>query len=301
MKTLQEMIINMPMYDSFSFRLFDEEAKIPTKVSKEAREQLIALFFTDKVDIRCVECGKDYAFNVEHDISKHNKEHSLFMVHLGAGYNYCGFDSESVVKSIITPPILDEGIIHYVFECTMNDNHYQTADFLYEIDNGFVTIRKIGQKPLYSDLKNNHSNEYKKILEKYDSFNDYRSYEQCASRNLLAGACTYLRRIFEKMISVKIKESDLSKEEIKKAAHIEDRIKLVKDKFDKDIQDDLNNSYSLLSKGIHELDNDEIQTFYKLILEVVNVQLESEKEEKERAEKMKKLRSEIDRIAQKNK
>ena len=183
----------------------------------------------------------------------------------------------------------------------MDRHHYQIMTLLFTLSDNIIEIRKIGQKPINIDLKETYSNEYKRILDNYDSFDDYRHYEQSASRNLLAGACTYLRRVLEKMILVKLSNSGKNKEEIAKLKHIEDKIEAVKDQFDDDVRDILTQSYGLLSQGIHELNNDEISEFYKSMLEVINIQLESEKEKLIRDERRKKLRSEINEAVSENK
>ena len=299
MMTLEQIVIDMPIYASFTTTLFSKDiGNVPAELSDSSKKQLHQLFHTKKITIKCVDCKKYYSFDVSHSINKFNsKLKNYAFLNVLNNEIACEIDSSNLLNGDIVVPDDDEGIISYLFKCNMNSSHYQTMDLFYQLKNNVLYIRKIGQKPLNIDLQERHSNEYKTILDSYDSFNDYRNYEQCESRNLLAGACTYLRRIFEKMIYAKLKNSGKTEEEIKALNHIEDKIKEVRDQFDDDIQEVLNQSYGLLSKGIHELSNDEIDTFYKLILEVINIQLESEKESRERDEKRKKLRSEINKAS----
>lgn len=302
-KTLEQIVVNLPIYGAFSFDLFDNHPQEASEyLSNAAKQQLQELFHKKKIDLKCVECEKEYPFDVSHKIQK-----EIFPL---SPYNYldvvsrsftCAIDSADLLKYEVILPEKDEGIIEYAFKCTMNSKHYQTMSLLYTLKDNVVEIRKIGQKPINIDLKETYSNEYKKILESYDAFDDYRHYEQSASRNLLAGACTYLRRVLEKMIHVKLSKTGKSKEELKELKYVEDKIEAVKDQFDDDVQDILTQSYGLLSQGIHELDNNQIEEFYKSMLEVINIQLEAEKEKLECEAKRKKLRSEINEAVAKNK
>ena len=291
MKSLEEMIVDLPIYGHFVFDLLDKEGHL----SASARQQIDVLFNTKKVNIKCVECKKEYPFDIKYEVIKQTYEQKVYGYSGPFGYSSVSIDSLPNIGAII-PPKNDEGIISYVFRCTMDSTHYQTLNLLYTIEEAKMVVRKIGQKPLNTDLMESHSKEYRKILDFYDSFDDYRHYEQCASRNLLAGACTYLRRVLEKMVLRKLKDPSVDSEQSKHAKKFEDKIKLVKHLFDEDLQDILNKSYTLLSKGVHELSDVEIGTFYSLILEVINIQLEAEKEKKERDERRSKLRSEINSI-----
>lgn len=102
------------------------------------------------------------------------------------------------------------------------------------------------------------------------------------------------------MVYVKLSASNIDKARIGGAKHFDEKNLLIKDQFNADVQDILGDSYGLLSKSIHELKNEENEEFYRLILEVINVQLESEKEEADRKEKLKKLRSKNNNVVSKH-
>ena len=303
MKTLRDIIIDLPIYGHFSFKLFDTDSpSFPCEISKYAKDQLYELFFCKKIEIKCVECNADYPFTVDHYIKKYKYNNDLFKIpYSPSSYSFRDLDSEELITKNIIPPSEDEGIIVYTYKCTMNPLHYQTMELLYTLDNNVVTIRKIGQKPINTDLRDSYSNEYKNILKKYNAFDDYRKYEQSESRDLLAGACTYLRRILEKMVNIMIGDNSINDEDRNNAKHFEEKLKLVKNQFDPDIQDVIHESYGLLSKGIHELNNDEIDSFYALMAEVINVQLEYEQEKIHRSNKLKELRKNINKNHEDNK
>lgn len=70
-KKLEEIVTNIPIYGVFSFSLVDvDNVKAPFPLSAEAKEQFHELFFNNKIDIKCVECNKEYPFDVVHVIKK---------------------------------------------------------------------------------------------------------------------------------------------------------------------------------------------------------------------------------------
>lgn len=197
--SLEEIIVELSIYSSFSVKLYDASNEKAKALTEEAKSLFCELFFCDKVDIKCVECDKEHPFDVKHKTRKENyKDVSYICVGIMGNHYSRSIDDSDLITSNIVFPEHDEGIISYLFTCTMEPSHYQTMDLLYVVKSDTIEIRKIGQKPINIVLRDSLSNEYERVLNKYDSFDDYRRYEQSESRNLLAGACTYLRRIFEK-------------------------------------------------------------------------------------------------------
>lgn len=286
-----ENIILMPVYSSFKCLVYSQKDHCLTE---EGIKLLNILFRTEKVHIKCINCKQEYPFDVSNKIEK-----TIFPFN-NYSYNFigdtlCNLNDGGLVKHSPKFPAQDEGYIMFLLRCNMDKDHYYKMFLFYKLNNGLLEIIKAGQLPLSRDLGDSLSTEYKDILDKYDSFEDYRMYEQSKERNLLAGACTYLRRVFEKMILKMIQDPSIDDEKRKKAFHFDEKIKLAKDQFDSDIQDVLEESYDLLSKGVHELSNEDIKDFCSLLEEVINVQLESEREKAERTKKMSELRRNIHR------
>ena len=296
--SLEKIVTDLPIFGSFSIKFFDGDAK-NDNFYNELKECLLILFFTHKIHLKCIECKHHYPFSVSHTITKNGIDGSYCY---GAGWKFSNLDNEEFFRNSIILPKEDEGVIEYTFKCTMSPNrHYQKMYLLYTLNQEGIVFRKIGQKPLNSDLKSKMSNDYKKILEKYDAFDDFRSFEQSESRFLLAGSCTYLRRILEKMVNTMFNSLNLSEEEKNNCKHFDEKLDLVKDQFETGVQSVLDNSYSLLSKGIHELSNKEIESFYLLMLEVICTQLEFENEKEENEAKRKALKQKIDLASSKYK
>lgn len=283
---LSEIVTELPIFGSFSVSFSKDSYE-------ELKKVLANLFYTEKIRIKCVECGEYCPFTVSHSIAKYGAT-GKYKYGANYGWSFNDLDSSELFRYSILFPEFDEGIIEYTFRCSMDSLHYQKMYLLYILSKGTITFRKIGQKPLNVDLKEKMSNEYKNILTKYDSFDDFRYFEQSESRNLLAGSCTYLRRILEKMVNKMFGEYKKTNNVVEEPKHFEDKFSLVKNQFEESIREIVKNSYSLLSKGIHELSNEEIKEFYILMLQVICVQLEYEKEIDETAKKRKTLKKKID-------
>jgi len=249
--------------------------------------------------LKCIYCKTDYPFDVTHNIKKDVFGFDNYS-YIYAGSRFCNIDNQNLLTNRCSFPNADEGVIEYTFVCNMVKVHYYKMYLFYKLTNGELELIKIGQFPITRDLKNTYSNEYKDILVKYNSFDDYRMYEQSYERGLLAGACTYLRRVFEKMVFTLLQDPSIDEGSRNNATHFDEKIKLVKNLFDEDIREVLEESYDLLSKGVHELTNDEIDEFCSLLEEVVNVQLESEREKQERTNRLFQLRKSIHKQHNKN-
>lgn len=292
-KSLEDIIVKMPVFDSFAIQSNQLSSETFAELDENVKDILKILFHTNKVRIKCIECDEECPFSVSFSIKRNGKSGKYEYSYLGISSGEIDISDNKALFSSVIFPKYDEGIIEYTFTCTMNSYHYQKMYILFTINDKVLTFRKIGQKPLNIDLQRRYSNEYKNILNKYKAFDDFRHFEQSESRGLLAGSCTYLRRVLEKMVATMLQDPNISEEQRNNAEHFVDKIALVENKFDEDIRDVLNSSYSLLSKGIHELNNDEINTFYSLMAEVIFTQLEYEQAAEIKAKKKKELRNNI--------
>lgn len=302
--SLKDIVTKLPIFGTFSLQIKEPDKNDFFKLSKKTIDLLNICFHTDKIRIKCIECESECPFSVSFNVEQYKKS-GTYLYRFMSGLNYvrreCSIHDDEMLNHEIQLADFDEGIIEYTFRCTMNEFHYQKMYLLYTLDNGLITFRKIGQKPMNTDLVDKYSNDYKSILSKYDALDDFRHFEQSESRNLLAGSCTYLRRIFEKMVNKMLLNPKISEDQRKNAHRFEDKIKLVKDQFDDDIIDILTSSYSLLSRGIHELDNNEIDQFYSLMLELICTQLEYENSATIKSKRKNELKKNINFAVQKYK
>lgn len=188
------------------------------------------------------------------------------------------------------------GFFTRVFTCPRpgsDKNHSHI--FHFKVQNG--KILKVGQYPSIADLN-------KKELKKYRKLND-NIYEELnravglASHGIGVGSFVYLRRIIEKHIlkprldqmidNQEIKEEDINRIDFKS------KISVAK----KNLPEFLVNNpklYSVLSKGIHELDEEECKQFFPLLRSSIEIILDQEIEEMERKKKYKELSDQLNKL-----
>ena len=94
------------------------------------------------------------------------------------------------------------------------------------------------------------------------------------------------------MLNKYIKDNNVTLED----EHVDTKIKSVKEYFDPRIKDLLKNLYSILSKSIHELDEEKSKNYYQYLKAVIDMQLEFEYTEDEKNNQSKQLNSILNKI-----
>lgn len=167
------------------------------------------------------------------------------------------------------------------FHCAREPKH--VLRFIFRFHNG--TLTKIGQYPSLADLATSEIEKYRKILEN----NDYREFSKAVgltAHGIGIGAFVYLRRIFERLIEEahqEAKKSDSWDDGVYSKSRMDERIALLKN-FLPSFLVEHKVLYVILSKGIHELGEEEcLQAFsvVKLGIELI-LDEKIEKQEKER-------------------
>lgn len=180
--------------------------------------------------------------------------------------------------------------LKYKFYCTNNSSHEYIMLISIETKDGKFIVRKIGQNPSMLTVKGFDFDRYKKFLEKIDGYDDYKKADLSFADHFYAGAYTYLRRIFEKIIRYYLKDVKLEDD------HMSTKIEKVKDYFDPRINSYLKSLYEILSKGIHELSEEESKNYYEYLKAIIDMQLEYIKTENDKDEQSKNLGTNLNRI-----
>lgn len=176
--------------------------------------------------------------------------------------------------------------------CTRNKNHIAT---FYFADGGNNEIIKVGQYPSLTDFQ----------MGDIDHLNDGFSKEQKSdfikAINTMAhgfnvAACVYLRRVFERIITetkvAHMNSHGMDKwDAFDKARSVNEQIALLKDDLPKFMSDNPT-IYSLLSKGVHELTEEECKKELPLLKKSIEVII-SDRIEQLRA---KKNRDELEKL-----
>jgi hypothetical protein len=153
-------------------------------------------------------------------------------------------------------------------------------------------VMKIGQYPSLADMSGGELNRYSKELEK-NALADLRRAVGLASHGIGIGAFVYLRRVFEGLIDKAHEEaqnSDTWDEGSYKSIYMNDKIILLK-QYLPDFLVHNSGIYGILSKGIHELGEDECINAFPIIYNGILLILDEKIAERER----KKRQTEITR------
>ncbi len=203
----------------------------------------------------CVWCGKD----------------STFDRFFGRNY-YQSWSTASLVGLIIS------GEAPLLLKCQRNNDHHYKFSILI-LSN---SIQKIGQYPSMESISSSEIAKYRNILEKQD-FAELHRAGGLASHGIGIAPYVYLRRIFERLIYQHYENYKKEHGEIQgfEALRIDDKISnlseylpatLVKHK----------SVYKILSKGIHELDEESCKKYYPVVRAVVIAILEEDLQRKEK-------------------
>ncbi len=171
------------------------------------------------------------------------------------------------------------------FRCTRNHKHSILFDLL--VTNN--KIIKIGQYPSFADLANRDISRYKSVLG--NKFNEYSKSLGLFSHGIGIGSFVYLRRIIESLIFDKydeVKESlNISHDDFMKS-EFKDKIDILKNYLPSVLVKN-KNIYSIISKGIHHLNEEECSSIYPVIKDGIELILDDLIAEKQRIEKEKKF------------
>ena len=198
-----------------------------------------------------------------------------------------GKKTSDVLKNLL----LEKGIIVRTFYCPREpDNTSHNHVFIFKLigDN----IVKIGQSPSIADLA-------RIKIEKYRKFNN-EIYQELnlatglASHGIGVGSFVYLRRIIEKhIVQPKLDELEPNK---RTGLDFKRKIQLVKDNLPTFLTENTK-VYSVLSKGIHELTEDECKTYFPILRTSIEIILDEQIENQEKEKKKSEIRKQLGKIS----
>lgn len=300
MKTLDDIFNNLELYNELKFKIMTKEGDA-YKLDKALLLEIVDMMGLKQKTITslCKYCNMRYPFTISRKtdwilsggpmsvgvnairITKslyYNCEKSIFSSKADT------FSEEELYNPLIS-------VYEYKFECTKDNEHRYSMYLSIKRENEYFSITKIGQYPSMVDIWGFGFEQYKKQLSKIDGYSDFRKAELCYRDGFTAGAFTYLRRLFEKMLSSYCVGIEL------KDNHIETRISAAKSSFDERVYPMLQNLYKVLSRGIHELNDEEASDYYQYLRAVIAMQLEYTKEKNDKDEQSKQLSKTINDIA----
>jgi len=160
--------------------------------------------------------------------------------------------------------------IQLTFDCQRDITHKYSLTLITTNDKKMV---KIGQNPSLASIEQHDIKKYRNILKR--DYNDFSKAIGLVANGIGIGSFVYLRRIFENLIEenhqiAKVNNNDWD-EVLYKRSKMNEKIKLLKEYLPEIIVKN-NQLYGIISKGIHELDEDECKEMFpqiKLAIELI--------------------------------
>lgn len=190
-----------------------------------------------------------------------------------------------------------EKYVETSYVCTRNRAHEYTSYFRL----GYSAIQKVGQFPSIADLQIPRIQKYRKLLGN-EKYREFARAIGLAAHGVGIESFVYLRRVFEGLIeearSAASRDPEFNEEEYERY-RIEERISALKDSLPRFLVQH-RSIYGILSKGLHELSEEECLEYYdpiragiELILDERIKELDRKKKEKKASEAISKIKGEL--------
>ena len=203
-----------------------------------------------------------------------------------SSYNNLKSEIEAIHLSNITHnknayPLRRNFFVEFKFSCTHCEEEHRIA-ILFTPEGAI----KYGQYPSYFSEEENEIIKYKNIISKY--YIELRSSIKAYSQHMGIAAFVYLRRILEHIVEKEYVRITGKEENIK----FIDKFKVVDDAMNllpEELSDKKSAIYTVLSKGIHEYDEEECYDLYPIMQYIIITVLDNYLYEKQKKEKLKSI------------
>lgn len=262
----------------------------------------IPLYTTIKITDKNISILEDILLLNKNDISFEGynpikKFESTFIIERRYEEEYHPFDYsfKKSYKNIIEDFMINGGYRTINAKCKRYNDLF-TFSIFYNAEKRL--LQKIGQYPSIADFHIYEIKQYDKLLSN-DVLKEFTKAIGLAANGVGIGSFVYLRRIFENLILESFEEAKQEgkvKDEALNKSRMDEKIGLLKDYLPSFLVEN-KSIYSILSKGIHELDENTCLEYFetmKLGIEIILDQKLEKKKQKEKEEEAKK------RIAQLN-
>ncbi len=239
---IKQIIVDSPLYTKWNNKV---EVEDENGIWSETDLNYLISSFKDRIEHYCTECEAKRIFAPDSGI----------------------YDTSSVRNSHYgQQAIRNKPSLFKTFRCSANPKHQILFGF-YLDDSQLV---KISEYPSKYDTVIENFNKYKKVLDNIQ-LKELAKASQLESYGYAIASFLYYRRIFEGIILKNFNESDIaekiSEEEFRKL-RMEDKLNYVKE-FLPDYFNDNSHIYSTLSKGVHELEENECQEYLPIVKAII--------------------------------
>jgi hypothetical protein len=275
---VQEFCVSIPLYKEYD-------------ISKCARQriQLEYEFFQGAIDAYCRDCARESVFQ------SHLSDLDGLKRAAGSGQVFLmgrSTPDTAHVEQESGEAAHSDRDFALEFRCTRNQGHW--LRFYFSIKGN--KIQKVGQYPSLADLHQSEISKYRTILK--DKYAELARAVGLHAHDVGIGAYVYLRRVFEHLID-KAHEAASQEagwdEQAFQDGRMPEKIKLLGNHLPSFMVENAN-MYGILSKGIHELTEDECLTYFAVVKTGIKLILDEEIARKEREANIKETKKEIARI-----
>ena len=184
-------------------------------------------------------------------------------------------------------------VIIFSFKCAMNGSH--RLDYIVKTDNSKMV--KIGQIPSFASLSLPELKIFNHVIDK-ESLVELRRAQGLFAHGIGVGSFVYLRRVFERIIDKAVEKriaSGINERSEFLGKRIHERVTLLKDDLPVALVEN-KSVYGILSKGIHELSEDDCIKYFPIINNCIGIILEQWENMRRRNNMEKQLNSDILKI-----
>lgn len=213
-------------------------------------------FFDGTIDTQCPYCGKD----------------SIFRRYRGYSQQY--YRAENGLKP-------HQFSVTWI--CQRSDDH--TIYALFQVQ-GNGAVGKIGQYPSLADLHTGEVAKYRRVLNA--RYAEFTRAIGLAAHGIGIGSFVYLRRVFESLIEeahAQARTGDGWDEEAYFQSRMDERIRILANWLPRFLVEN-RSLYSILSKGVHELDEQECLKHFATVRVGIELILDEKLAEEQRREKL---------------
>jgi hypothetical protein len=224
--TLEQFLIEYPLYKKFTF--FSKKEFVEVEEVKR--------FFQGVIDAYCPDC----------------KKHSIFQIPESLKIS---LNTTSSGRKILSPSWDSNGMFTIYLVCSRRKNHRLRFDI--QLDH--QKMQKIGQFPSFNDLHSFDAKKYISVLGKKAAYPEFIRAIGLASHGIGIGSFVYLRRIFEGLVGEAHQIARIEPgwdEELYLKGRMPEKVQILADHLP-DFLVENRTLYAILSKGIHELSEDE--------------------------------------------
>lgn len=169
------------------------------------------------------------------------------------------------------------------FVCLRNKDH--TLNFFFRVND--FKVQKVGQYPSMADLNTYDVKKYAEVLDK-QQYSDLRKSIGLVSHGIGIGSFVYLRRIFEDLVEGAKEHAEkqgVLDIDVYKSCRMAEKIQML-DKFLPPFLVEHRKLYGILSKGIHELTEDECLKSFDVVKLGIEIILDEHLEQKSKQAKI---------------